>query len=449
MSNVTTIDTAGAAHQDGHPAHDPHLAHHFETPEQQYQSGKLGMWMFLATEILMFGGLFCAYAVYRHNHPEVFAEAHKALDRKLGAINTIVLITSSLTMAWGVRCAQLNQQKALLFLLIMTLFGGAGFMCIKAIEYRTKWVHHLGPGTENQFYKFPTNHEAHDKYEAEHNGGHEAIPHAGGPIEAGTPMPATGPATTPSAAPAKAQDYAGGVADSSSSARPAPTAEQAAAHGVTASPDAHVGPGQPIAVAQNSASGVVHDPNVGTTDEAKIKPPTNTPGGLNPTFLALHPQAIAEVPEHEINAERLEKRDQSRLATFFNIYFLMTGLHGLHVVVGMALIFWILMRAATRQQAAVIGPCGILLVGAYFIYLGLLVSDWGAPWHSWTFWEGVGIVLAGGALLFRGMMNTLRLPNTGAEFDGSYFNPVDLVGLYWHLVDLIWIFLFPLLYLIH
>src|SRR4051812_19170699 len=91
--------------------HDPHLAHHFDTPEQQYQSGKLGMWVFLATEILMFGGLFCAYSVYRHNHPDVFAFAHKALDPILGGINTVVLITSSLTMAWGVRAAQLNQKR--------------------------------------------------------------------------------------------------------------------------------------------------------------------------------------------------------------------------------------------------------------------------------------------------------------------------------------------------
>src|SRR3954465_5022906 len=115
--------------------HDPHLAHHFDTPDQQYTSGKLGMWMFLGTEILMFGGLFCAYSVYRHNHPEVFAFAHKALDPILGGINTVVLITSSLTMAWGVRAAQLNQKKTLVWCLILTILGGAGFMAIKSIEY--------------------------------------------------------------------------------------------------------------------------------------------------------------------------------------------------------------------------------------------------------------------------------------------------------------------------
>ena len=77
----------------------PHLQHHFDTPAQQYDSAKLGMWLFLATEVLLFGGLFCAYAVYRANHPEVFVWAHHLLDTTLGAINTVVLLTSSLTMA--------------------------------------------------------------------------------------------------------------------------------------------------------------------------------------------------------------------------------------------------------------------------------------------------------------------------------------------------------------
>jgi len=72
-------------------AHSPHLAHHFDTMEQQYDSGKLGMWVFLATELLMFGGLFCAYAVYRANHPEVFLYAHSYLNTMWGAINTTVL----------------------------------------------------------------------------------------------------------------------------------------------------------------------------------------------------------------------------------------------------------------------------------------------------------------------------------------------------------------------
>src|SRR4051812_44912009 len=95
-------DPHGAHAAHGHDLHDhghgnPRLAHHFDNMEQQYDSGKLGMWVFLATELLMFGGLFCAYSVYRANHPEVFLYAHKHLDMKMGAINTAILLASSLT----------------------------------------------------------------------------------------------------------------------------------------------------------------------------------------------------------------------------------------------------------------------------------------------------------------------------------------------------------------
>ena len=83
--------------------HPEHLAHHFESLQQQYDSGKLGIWLFLTTEILMFSGLFCGYAVLRALHPEIFLYAHHYLSVPLGALNTVVLIFSSFTMAWGVR----------------------------------------------------------------------------------------------------------------------------------------------------------------------------------------------------------------------------------------------------------------------------------------------------------------------------------------------------------
>src|SRR5689334_14502822 len=141
----------------GHHAHDPHLAHHFDTPEQQFQTGKLGMWVFLATELLMFGGLFCGYAVYRHNHPDIFAFGHQFLNRNLGALNTLVLITSSLTMAWGVRAAKLRQRNLLIGLLALTFLGGLGCMCIKGIEYGTKWKHSIFIGPGNLFYPASVN----------------------------------------------------------------------------------------------------------------------------------------------------------------------------------------------------------------------------------------------------------------------------------------------------
>src|SRR5258707_14554731 len=129
--NNVAVAEPHAGEQGNH--HDPNLAHHFDTPDQQYTSGKLGMWMFLGTEVLMFGGLFCAYAVYRHNHPEVFEYAHQYLDKNLGALNTIILITSSLTMAWGVRAAQMGKKGLLVALLALTILGGAGFMVVKTV----------------------------------------------------------------------------------------------------------------------------------------------------------------------------------------------------------------------------------------------------------------------------------------------------------------------------
>jgi len=305
-STEQTLAADSHAGHNGH--HDPHLAHHFDTPEQQYTSGKLGMWMFLGTEVLMFGGLFCAYAVYRHNHPEVFEYAHQYLDRKLGAINTLVLITSSLTMAWGVRAAQMGKRGLLVALLLLTILGGAGFMFIKTIEYSTKWREHIFIGSGNVFYE-------------------------------------SNPETKP-------QSVNG-------------LEEEAL----------HINEAKPETVATVKVEPDVVDPNAGTPDAALIKPPNITPAGLSEKVKA----GVTE----RMSYNSLVKQDQTRVYTFFAIYFFMTGLHGVHVLVGMGLITWILVRAARN------------------------------------------------------------------EFGPTYFTPVDLVGLYWHLVDLIWIFLFPLLYLIH
>jgi cytochrome c oxidase subunit 3 len=121
---------------------------------------------------------------------------------------------------------------------------------------------------------------------------------------------------------------------------------------------------------------VYPDPLAGTPDEPKIKPTFVDPPGLTPRH------AAAPIAEH-ITYDELGALDRQRVNTFFSVYFCMTGLHGLHVLIGMGLISWVMLKART----GVFGP--------------------------------------------------------------AYFTPVDVVGLYWHLVDLIWIFLFPLLYLIH
>ena len=115
------------AHEPNHPSHSASAASISATlRQQQFDAGKLGMWLFLLTEILLFGGLFCAYAVYRANHPEIFLYAHQFLDKNLGAINTCVLILSSFTMAWGVRCAQRDRQRGLIVCLLLTLLCACG-----------------------------------------------------------------------------------------------------------------------------------------------------------------------------------------------------------------------------------------------------------------------------------------------------------------------------------
>jgi cytochrome c oxidase subunit III len=270
---------ADREHGDG-AGHPGHLAHHFDTPTQQFESGKLGMWLFLATEILLFGGLFCAYAVYRANHPEIFVYAHRYLDKTLGAINTAILIFSSFTVAWAVRCAQRGRNRAVVVLLAVTILCACGFLGIKAVEYEHKWKEGLLWGKHYR-------------------------PHAEAPSPAGTAAVAPQATAVP------------GAAETTSTIAPAPA---------------------------------------------------------GPAGLAAGAAPVAD--------ERTEAEPKN-VQTFFAVYFVMTGLHGVHVIAGMVLL-------------------GIMLVRAR-----------------------------------RG------------EFGPQYFLPVDLAGLYWHLVDLIWIYLFPLLYLIH
>lgn len=209
-------------------AHSSHLAHHYVDSTQQMDSAKFGTWVFLLTEVLLFGGLFCFYSIYRSWNPDIFHNAHVYLNVWLGATNTVVLIVSSLTMALAIRSMQLGQKKPTIMLLVTTFLLATTFMVIKYFEYSHKI--HVGqlPG-EWYFFK--------------------------------------------------------GIA------------------------------------------------------------------GTNPHI-------------------------------FFSAYFLMTGLHGIHVLGGMGLITWLIIRTA------------------------------------------------------RG------------DFSSEYYTPIEMTGLYWHLVDLIWIFLFPLFYLI-
>lgn len=125
--------------------HNYHQAHHFESVEQEYDSSKQGIWLFMVTEILMFGGLFVAFGIYSHFYPEIFKWGHQFLDWRLGGINTLVLIFSSFTMAISIHYLQVDQIKKAILNLATTVACGATFMVIKYFEYSHKIHHGLTP----------------------------------------------------------------------------------------------------------------------------------------------------------------------------------------------------------------------------------------------------------------------------------------------------------------
>jgi cytochrome c oxidase subunit III len=134
-----------------HHRHPPALAHHFDDLAQQHEASTLGMWVFLVTEVLFFGGLFLVYSIYRSWYTDAFAAASHELDITLGAINTAVLITSSLTMALAVHAAQVGQRRLLMLFLVATMVLGGVFIGIKGVEYYHKYVEHHIPGPSFHF----------------------------------------------------------------------------------------------------------------------------------------------------------------------------------------------------------------------------------------------------------------------------------------------------------
>ena len=148
------IHGAGDPHDmesSAHPHH-PKLQHHFDDMGQQAEASTLGMWVFLVTEIMFFGGLFMAYLLYRYRSPDGFAEASNHLNVIWGAANTVVLIVSSLTMALAVRAAQTSARpKVQVGWLVATMILGTAFLGVKVIEYSDKFEHHLVPGPNFQW----------------------------------------------------------------------------------------------------------------------------------------------------------------------------------------------------------------------------------------------------------------------------------------------------------
>lgn len=290
--------TAHSASEHGaHGSHEPHLHHHFEDMAQQRESTLLGMWAFLCTEVMMFGGLMFAYTLYRHYFFPAFQAGSHHLDITLGTINTFVLLFSSLTMAFAVRNAQLRERKKMVSCLIATMVLGAVFIGIKAKE----WTHdyHIG--------LVPVLNWNPELAYSEKGEGHD---------ESAAAMPAAATSSTRSA-----EASGGAMASNAYDAR------------------------------TNSA-----------TTSSKLYE--------NPTAAS----TLVESSGKLINKNNLQM--------FFFLYFCMTGLHAIHMIIGMFIV-------------------------AYMTWLG---------------WKGF--------------------------FTNGNDQPIELLGLYWHFVDIVWIFLFPLLYLI-
>ena len=153
MSDVAAVHADPHDHPPSHGvggagAHHPALQHHFDTLQQQHEASTLGMWLFLVTEVMFFGGLLMAYLLYRVWYPEAWAEGSRELDILLGGFNTVVLIASSLTMALAVRAAQTGFPRATVTWLLLTIALGLTFLVVKFFEYEHKFeLNHVpGPG---------------------------------------------------------------------------------------------------------------------------------------------------------------------------------------------------------------------------------------------------------------------------------------------------------------
>ena len=302
-----------------HPAH---LQHHFVSAEQQFDASKLGMWLFLSTEILLFGGMFVAYAIYRLQYPELYKEASLQLDTVLGALNTLVLLLSSLTMAWAIRGAQMDNQKVLFRNLIATIALATGFLVVKYFEYEHKF--HLGifPG-----YNFELNNDI--QTVSELSGAAALEPKV------------------------KIEEEPVSNEDVSTDATGA-TAEAGSVGNASPGDVVAVAPRQPESASEEIGEGRVQAENEG-----------------------------GEAVSAEAHGREGRIFDNRRAGLFFSIYYMMTGIHAIHIIIGI-------------------------------IAIGILA------------WKA----------------------RKGDKYTSVWYTPVENVGLYWHVVDIIWIFVFPLMYLI-
>ncbi len=399
-------------HGHGHANQSRFIQHHYDDAQHQFDSGKLGIWLFLVQEVLFFSALFVAYILYRHHRPEIYSYAHHYLDVKMGAINTAVLIFSSLTAAWAVRCAQLGQRKGLILTLSITIVCAVAFLVIKYQEYSHK-IHEgilfgekFDPCVSSGGGPLVTKRNLCEGIKSsvvfDRGATYSVATQPTGCLDAAkidhSPLQPGIQATCKVAEVKFTRDAKGNKTDGA--ARDIERCEEGyvgghGAHGEakgkgpkfpcwTFSANPNICPTGP-AVLVHYGDEVVHA-------GVEIRPTCDAPGPVvnkevdAATTLAMGKGGTThEMPKtkHELQHEFSMGPPPPHTNMFFSIYFAMTGLHGIHVLVGILVFLWLLFRAV------------------------------------------------------RG------------DFTPDYFGPIDYAALYWHIVDLIWIFLFPLLYLIH
>jgi len=447
----------GHAHEDAVHAENPHLQHHFDTPQQQFDAGKLGIWIFLVTEILFFSGLFCAYTIYRAEHPEVFIFAHYYLSATLGGVNTAVLILSSLTAAWAVRNAQLQQHRMLVVNILITIACAATFIIIHVNEYFEHY--HAGlmwtdcestKGKAPERLRFgvcfkPKEHVWEtETFKEEHP---ESAKFAEKLYEeeqarksaqvAPLPTPATGKVvfasltaaqakagrTVPAASAVPAAPGSAPAAKAPPAAPPKKKAEPKAAKKKNAEEAA---PAPSVAAAPAPSASAAPEPSASAAPapsaSAAAAPGASASAAPAPSASAAAPAAATPAPAaaedkgEGTSAIEALAAEESRSGT-------------IETDLGR--------KIQPLVAAGVIGPMsagsvsypknGHVFFALYFFMTGL---------HSFHVFAGIIVWLW---MLARALKK---------QFGPKYFGPIDFAALYWHLVDMIWIYLFPLLYLI-
>src|SRR5262249_48920191 len=144
--STTTVDLEQHGGHGEHGEHDPHHQHHFATMEQQFDTAKIGMWLFIVTEILLFGGLFVGFGMMQARYPREFVEAHEHLQRGYGAFNTVVLLVSSWTMVLAVTAVRNSKKDRCVLFLALTILCACMFLGVKYFEYSHKIHDGLLPG---------------------------------------------------------------------------------------------------------------------------------------------------------------------------------------------------------------------------------------------------------------------------------------------------------------